>query len=514
MPDLRRQRRVTYHTNIRLRPAGREESVVARVQNLSASGLFVTAAQVPPAGTDVLCRMLVAGERCTLKGRIAWVRSPAPGNRSNGVGAGAGIGFVDLSARHSELLERLLEPALNGNGVDPADRVAADVWFEGLSTPIRSQALVNDENLSIATKLPFLRLSSPVRLSFVRRGVEEVRTGTLEAVTLEPSSDDGVPRLHLTVQTPPLASAQGTIEVRDIDLNTVLNAHHPVRREPRTVVDPAAVGPSHEGAAPSASPTLVDVPPVTATPMPGEAPPVSAPLSHEATQRVKWADQPDQIVPVPPSALVAVAAARARRQEMSWRWAVAGGAVLVVAIGGIYAAARAPAPVAHLVRPGKTPPLEIERMPEAALVPTQVNVAAAALAEPSGPVIKQMPSPEPAAPASTAEPSSDSEDGIAVGKETDSASMTIALVGSSKGMMYYRLAAPAGVVVNLPRAYPRSSEGVHGNLPGAFKKVVIQRKGAGSVLRVYHRDADLTPQVVGDKVGLRVTLKAKRPPRS
>src|SRR3954454_11699404 len=130
MPDLRRQRRVTYHTNIRLRPAGREESVVARVQNLSASGLFVTAAQVPPAGTDVLCRMLVAGERCTLKGRIAWVRPPGPGARSSSVGAGAEIGFVDLSARHAELLERLLEPALNGNGVDPADRVAADVWFE------------------------------------------------------------------------------------------------------------------------------------------------------------------------------------------------------------------------------------------------------------------------------------------------------------------------------------------------------------------------------------------------
>jgi hypothetical protein len=513
MPDLRRQRRVTYHTNIRLRPAGREESVVARVQNLSASGLFVTAAQVPPAGTDVLCRMLVAGERCTLKGRIAWVRPPGPGIRSSSsVGAGAGIGFVDLSARHAELLERLLEPALNGNGVDPADRVAADVWFEGLATPIRSQALVNDENLSIATKLPFLRLSSPVRLSFVRRGVEEVRTGTLEAVTLEPSTDDGVPRLHLTVQTPPLASAQGIIEVRDVDLSTVLNAHHLVRSEPRTVVDPAAVSPSNEVTIPSSAPTLVDVRPVVVTPPPMDGPPVSAPLSHEATQRVRWADQPDQIVPVPPSALVAVAAARARRRETGWRWAVAGGAVLLLAVGGIYAASRAPAE--HLVRGRKTPPLEIERMPEAALVPTQVNVAAA-VAEPSGPVIKQMPSPPPPETGSTIEPRADSDDeGIAVSKESDNASMTIALVGSAKGMMYYRLSSPAGVVVNLPRAYPRSSEGVHGNLPGAFKKVVIQRKGTGSVLRVYHRDADLMPQVIGDKVGLRVTLKGKRPPRS
>jgi hypothetical protein len=196
---------------------------------------------------------------------------------------------------------------------------------------------------------------------------------------------------------------------------------------------------------------------------------------------------------------------------MGWRWAVAGGAVLLVAVAGIYAASRAPSPVAaHLARPARTPALEIERVPDVAVVPTALNVAAAG-SETSGPVIKQMPSEVAPDPQPTIEPGSgDPDQGIAFTRDGDGSSMTIALVGSARGMVYYRLADPPGVVVNLPRSYPRSSTGVHGNLPGAFKKVIIQRKGTGSVLRVYHRDADLIPQVLSDKVGLRVTLKTKR----
>jgi Tfp pilus assembly protein PilZ len=523
MPDLRRQRRVTYHTNIRLRLLGREESVVARVQNLSTSGVFVTAAQVPPAGTDVLCRMLVAGERCTLKGKVAWVRPPALGTRTTG--AGAGIGFVDLSARHAELLERLLEPALNGNGVDPADRVAAELWFDGVPTPIQSQALVNDDSLTIATKLPFLKLSSPIRLTFVRRGVEEVRKGTIEAVTLEPSTDDGVPRLHLVVQTPPLASAKGTIEVRDVDIAAVLNAQNLVQKEPRTVIDAAAVSPSVPpanevtiGVAPGSASTYVDLPTVPEPTPPlevaSEGPAISAPHvpEHDRTQRVQWADQPDQIVPVQNAALVAVAAAQARKREMTWRWAVAACSVVLVAAAGGYAASRAPAPPPASASARAA--LEIERMPEAAIVPAPVALTTTAEAPaPSGPVIKPLPSPAPERPAATIEPNAPGYDsaGFAVGREVDNPWMTVALVGSAKGMMYYRLNDPPGVVVNLPRAYPRSTAGVHNNLPGAFRRMVIQRKGPGSVLRIYQRDADQVPQVLGERDGLRVTLKGKRP---
>src|SRR5688572_12793510 len=189
MTELRRQRRVPYHANVRLRASGYEHSVVAQVENLSATGIFVTAEEVPETGTEVECRMLVGMEGCTLRGQIAWVRPPAV------VGddvAGAGIRFLELGERESEILAKLLEPA--EAGCEPVD-----VWFEGLRSPIRSHAVVTDDGLRIATRLPFLRLDSPVRVSFQRRGVEEERHGRLESVTLEPSTEDGVPHLNVVV---------------------------------------------------------------------------------------------------------------------------------------------------------------------------------------------------------------------------------------------------------------------------------------------------------------------------
>src|SRR5215213_10103787 len=130
MPELRGQRRVAYHTKIRLRSPDREQSVVARVQNLSASGAFITAPELPVAGTVVLCRMLLEGQKCTLKGRVAWMRPPV--DQIDGVGAcGAGISFVDVSEREAELLARAVDPE------GASDRMVVDVWFEGLRSPIR-----------------------------------------------------------------------------------------------------------------------------------------------------------------------------------------------------------------------------------------------------------------------------------------------------------------------------------------------------------------------------------------
>ncbi len=223
MPELRRQPRVVYHGSVRLHARGHEHSVVARVQNLSASGIYITGKEIPETGTEVVCRMLVGGERCTLRGQVAWMRPPevAEGTKNGGQApAGAGIRFLDLSDRQAELLNQVIEPA-------DSDRPMVDVWFEGLRSPIRSHAVIADEGLRVTTRLPFLRLGSPVKVSFVRRGVEEQREGKLEAVTLEPSAEDGVPRLQLIVATPLAASARGTIEIEE---TTVVSA--PPKPEP------------------------------------------------------------------------------------------------------------------------------------------------------------------------------------------------------------------------------------------------------------------------------------------
>src|SRR5688500_1237986 len=104
--EMRRQRRIIYQTRIRLRAPGRDESVIARVQNLSPRGVFVTAVDVPAAGTEVQCRFTLAGERRTLRGRVAWVRSASL--RSPHAGPGAGIEFLDLDDRDQDLLHRLV----------------------------------------------------------------------------------------------------------------------------------------------------------------------------------------------------------------------------------------------------------------------------------------------------------------------------------------------------------------------------------------------------------------------
>src|SRR5688500_4827762 len=100
--EMRRQRRIIYQTRIRLRAPGRDDSVIARVQSLSPRGVFVLAADIPAAGTEVQCRFTLAGQRRTLRGRVAWVRSPSLNEPPHA--AGAGIEFLDLEAADQHLL--------------------------------------------------------------------------------------------------------------------------------------------------------------------------------------------------------------------------------------------------------------------------------------------------------------------------------------------------------------------------------------------------------------------------
>ena len=187
--QLRRQHRIAYQTRIRLRTPDRDDSVVARVQNLSPHGVFVTASDLPDAGTEVICRLDLGGQHRTVRGRVAWVRQPSAATPDKS--PGAGIEFLDLDEKDAELLNRVVEP-------DPRDSKPVDVWFEGMAAPIRCQAAVLGEGVRLATRLPFLRLNSTVRVSFGPNGGGN-EEGTLDAVVLEPSSEDGVPRLQLNV---------------------------------------------------------------------------------------------------------------------------------------------------------------------------------------------------------------------------------------------------------------------------------------------------------------------------
>jgi len=445
--------------------------VVARVQNVSTSGVFVTATDLPEAGTEVLCRMLVAGERCTFKGFVAWVRQAgALGAHDNS--PGAGIQFVGVSDREAELLSRLIPP-------DASDRQAVDCWFEGMGAPIKSHASITDDALSISTKLPFLRLNSPVKVSFTRRGVEEVRSGILEAVTLEPSAEDGIPRLQLTVSTPQADSAYGTIDVPESASGAPVEG---ALQEARTVVSPMSIE------TPLPQPVQ---PPPPASVEPPLGPPSAPSLMKERdrTPRVQRQSEPTLVPPVPvPTPTL--------HKEMGTGTRVAMGMVTLVVIGVLgylLTDLKGREPQAEKASPPAPPRLQLEP-PAATAAPAEAPRPVAAVpVPPPQPVIEREEAP-PAPP----EP------------EPAPGTMAIGLVGSARGMEFYKLSEPPGLVINLPHGYPRPGARVPGR---PFKRLSVQRKGQGSQLRLYFT-MEQNADVRADGDGLRVVVRHKRARKS
>lgn len=454
--------------------------MVARVQNLSTSGVFVTATDLPEAGTEVLCRMLVAGERCTFKGFVAWVRQAgALGAHDNS--PGAGIQFVGVSDREAELLARLIQP-------DASDRQSVDCWFEGMSAPIKSHASITDDALSISTKLPFLRLNSPVKVSFVRRGVEEVRSGILEAVTLEPSAEDGIPRLQLTVSTPQADSAYGTIDVPES-----VSGEAPVDaqlQEARTVVSPMSIE--------TPLPQPVQPPPPATVESPLGGLPSSPALMKERDRTPRVQRPSEQTVPAVPLPTPTL------QKEMGMGTRVAMGMITLGVIGAL----------AYLLTDleGREPQAEREPQakktgppapPRVQLQPPAATAATAAPAEPPRPVVAApVPPPQPVIEKLETPPPPP-----APPPEPEPGTMAIGLVGSARGMEFYKLSEPPGLVINLPHGYPKPGAA---RVPGRpFKRLSVQRKGQGSQLRLYFT-MEQNADVRADGEGLRVVVRHKR----
>jgi hypothetical protein len=232
--ELRRQHRIVYQSKIFLKTAGRLDDIVARVQNLSPLGVFVTtsASDLPEPGSEVFCRFTLARQARTVKGRVAWVREVS--KKSPLRSPGAGIEFLELEKRDVDLLRQLVDP------VD-GERQPVDVWFEGMSAPIRCQAAVVGEEVRLATRLPFMRLHSSVRITFQQpEGV--VREGTLDSVMLEPSDEQGIPHLRLSISTAIPDNARGTIKAKPAAVpgSTSRLTLMPVTQA-STVVDPRLV---------------------------------------------------------------------------------------------------------------------------------------------------------------------------------------------------------------------------------------------------------------------------------
>ena len=445
--DSRREHRIVYQTRIRLRATGREDSVVARVQNLSPRGMFVTGAEVPEAGTEVQCRLTLAGQRRTVKGRVAWVR-PASAAGVN-KGAGAGIEFIDLEEATAKLIGRLVEPI--------TQRQPVEVWFEGLKAPVRCQAALVGEGVRLSTRLPFMRLDSRVRVSFGPADARKVREGVLDAITMDPSDEDGVPNLQLNVSLTPLESARGTIEVE-----VAVPRPTPVTPDPAeasTVIDPTVSSPP---------PTVVTAGPTVA--------------ADDRTVKVP--------MPLPPDLRHAIRAwlrDRSRQLSRAWQAAMVGFAAGAVLVSVTYWVARpgaaSEAPAAPLAAAAGS-----ERTSEpSAAGGSATGMAAAppiAPAPKAAGVDESSDASEPEE-ATTAEAGTFAPSTLEVQREGRVLRLRVPIRGSSAGAQQFPLANPNGIAVTLPKGRPELAPGVY--RPSThLVRVQVRRRPTGSQLRFFY----------------------------
>jgi PilZ domain len=443
--ELRRQSRIVFQTKIRLRAPGRDESVVARVQNLSPRGVYITGTELPAAGTEVQCRLVLAGERRTLRGRVAWVRPASPSTPLKV--PGAGIEFLELGQKDADLLHKLVDPG-------DEERQPVDVWFEGMKAPIRCQAVVAGEGVRLATRLPFMRLNSPVRVAFTQPEVM-VREGTLDSVMLEPNDVDGIPHLQVNVSMAPQENAQGTIDIPvTISIARDLGPEGPITPPASTVVDPTV-----------------------------SAPPPAAMVAHDTIVERERTDRFPAVTPLAASPWREQLRVKAQ-QSLNWlsrgTWRPAG--------AGFVAGALAVGLVVGIVRPTVSAPAAIQAA-VSRRASSPVAVAVAPDPEPPGPP-EPVVAPEPVAEIETAEAGpalarhQDLGDGVTVTTDGDGIRLTVAITGSGKGAEQFRMAEPFGLAVTLPRARPRLTSNI--SRPGGGPvRLQVRRRPQGSQLRFF-----------------------------
>ena len=443
--EMRRQRRIIYQTRIRLRAPGRDDSVIARVQNLSPRGVFVIAADIPAAGTEVQCRFTLAGQRRTLRGRVAWVRAPSLNEPPHA--AGAGIEFLDLEAADQHLLGRLVEPP-------PEALVAVDVNFEGLASPVRCRAVVAGDGLRLVTGLPFMRLDSRVAVRFQGSSGEH-HEGTIDSVTLEPSGDGGIPQLELNVS---------------LDL--------PVGSDPFALPVVRAPAPS-TGLRVPLSTTVVSAS-LSAPP-----PPTPRLVGAAADQTVRVAMGSARLLRAQLDARLGRLLRAARRQWLPLSAGFAMGALLVAAAIVTWRPAAPSAPPPSLARsPAAAVPPRPAPLPVAAAVPAPTSQPAAPVVAPEAVTPAESP-PVPLSPSPSPIP------GITIHSEGRQLRLVMPLIGNGRGSEQYRLVEPPGLAITLPRGRPRVITGVY-RPEGGPVKVQVRRRAPGSHLRFF-----LIPRATG-----------------
>jgi hypothetical protein len=406
----RRQQRVAYAASVRVHTSGRPHPFEARSINLSSSGVLVESLQPCAVGTEVICEIPLPGGRRQLRGRVARLEALSP------AAVGLAIAFTGLDAPDQELLSEAI-------GQDDGRTRVVQVRFEGMREPMRSRAQLTPEGLRLTTALPFLRLRSPVEVTFLS-GESNVRSkGMIQNVELDQFAEDGTPRLAVNVAF----SAEPEVQPGD----------------------PVAVAPPPEPV-PAAAPLPV---PASAAPLPvrpaAAAPPVHAPPRADHTALIR---------------VLSVAA----------MVAAAGLVVIsVLQLRGQAPVATAPAPALPTTPPPavaaeRRPQVQAQaRLPELPAAPAPTAIAVPPPAPP--PVLIPPPLPP-----DTPGPSIESD-----GAETTA---SVPISGSTEGMVHYSLGSHRkGVVINLPLAHAEIPVGLHSIRHDGVRYVWIRNRAEGGI---------------------------------
>jgi hypothetical protein len=401
----RRQQRVAYAASVRLHTSGRPHPFEGRTINLSRSGVLVESLQPCAVGTEVICEIPLPGGRRQLRGRVARLQALSP------AAVGLAIAFTELDAPDQELLSEAV-------GQDDGRSRIVQVRFEGMKEPMRSRAQLTPDGLRLSTALPFLRLRSPVEVTFLSGPSKVQSRGMVRQVELDQFANDGTPRLAVSVAF----AAEPEVQ-------------------PGT---PVAVSPPAESVPTAPALPVMAAKPVQHDPRPPQSPPAAPVVTESGSPLLR---------------VVAVAAV-----------------VALIGLGAVTYLRTTPS-VADRVAP--PPPIVIVPPEPAAPAPAPVAPAAPMVAAESQPmpvVTKPAPPPlvmPPPLPPDTPGPTIESD-----GTETTA---VVPISGSTKGMMHRSLARRRGVSVNLPLAQSDLPMGLHAVGRDGLRYVWIRERAEGGI---------------------------------
>ena len=512
--------RVAFQESIRLLSPNQDKFFFAQADNLSESGMFVSSNHLYSVGTELVCDVPLQQVRqsLVLRGRVAWVKGQQK--------PGMGIEFLDLSHHDSSILRQAVQ---QGQPLHWARKVK--VWFEGSPQPARAQAYQTPQGVMLVTELSFLRLQSPVLLSFP--GEDQSCSGILQDVALRSGPEYPTPRLQMNVLLPeplPLPGQRGREQAsplkRAVAELAALNRAKENVQSANSALHEFEVDMADEEIQPPVSGSInardLPSPAITAEPSVETAIDVMGPSSTAAAQPSSSASP--MLSQWGEAVFPDLAELRQKRRDneiTSQERALGGRRHLWLWLAALFMAGLALASMAHTQLWSRTINAIITMISPVAgssVSSPRASSAKGAQAaptfsalpqtlpqkDPTGLQKKQLVPPGP----SKHHAADESADGTPfILREENKSILIVPISGSIEGASHYQLAKPDAMGVNLPRAIPRAPYDDYLIHQDGFRLVWIRKRWQGGAhIRIFFKSTTQPPKLELDAKEIRMTL--------